>query len=77
MKNDYIATLYRAKDIIGSFREIGEICRVSGRAVQKWAKKGRPPRTEYTGETHYAVLISKATQGRVKAHELIPKKKLE
>jgi hypothetical protein len=39
------------------------ICSVSPVAVYKWLKKGRLPRTEWTGETNYAAAIAEASKG--------------
>lgn len=38
----------------------------------KWAIAGKPPRTEYTGETHYAEIISMAVHGAVSRDDLLP-----
>ena len=70
--NSYQLNLMYAKDIIGSFDKLGVICGVTGKAVNKWYLAGKPPRTEYTGETNYAVLISNAVDGAVKPSDLIP-----
>lgn len=37
---------------------IGRECGRSGEAVRKWGVKGCLPRTDYTGETNYAKIIS-------------------
>lgn len=69
----YREALESARRILGSFAAIGKVCGdLSGEAVRKWAARGCPPRTEYTGETAYAALISKATGGVVKASALRP-----
>jgi DNA-binding transcriptional regulator YdaS (Cro superfamily) len=70
--SDYIETLHKTRKILGSYSAIGNICGISGRAVQKWVEKKRPPRTEYTGETQYAKKLEAATNGQVKSHELMP-----
>jgi len=69
----YKNNLLRAKNELGSFDAVGKVCGgLSGKAVMKWRDKGRPPRTEYTGETNYAQLIESATKGVVKACDLLP-----
>lgn len=70
--NTYSEKLLEAKGILGSFAKVGKLCNVSGKAVMKWATAGRPPRTEYTGETNYAELISAATGGKISKIDLIP-----
>lgn len=69
----YISSLIKARDILGSFDAIGAACGgLSGKAVIKWKNNGRPPRTEYTGETNYAIMIESATKGKVKRADLLP-----
>jgi len=71
--NTYSENLLKARDILGSFDAIGTACGgISGKAVMKWRDKGRPPRTEYSGETKYSELIEKATKGEVKSSDLLP-----
>lgn len=52
------------KDVIvkvGGVKKIADLCGITPRAVYKWIKAERLPRTDYTGETDYAgVLISEA-----------------
>lgn len=52
--------IQKAVAMIGGFAAAGRICGRSGQAVMKWAKKGRLPRTEATGETQYAELMARA-----------------
>ncbi|MGZ4954123.1 MAG: hypothetical protein ACXV8Q_03335 [Methylobacter sp.] len=71
--NTYSSKIIEAKDILGSYEAVGKVCGgLSGKAVIKWRNNGKPPRTEYTGETSYAVLIEKATNGRVARSSLLP-----
>lgn len=70
--NKYSEKLLEAKRILGSFSLIGIVCGVSGNAVMKWVTAGKPPRTEYTGETRYAELISTAVGGKISKAELLP-----
>lgn len=44
---------------------------VTYQAVLKWAKQGRLPRTDWTGETHYAKAIAAVTGGQVKVRDLL------
>jgi len=69
----YQEKLLEAKRLLGSYKKLGLVCGVSGNAVMKWCDNNQPPRTEYTGETNYAELISKAVNGRVSKDDLIPK----
>jgi hypothetical protein len=71
--NTYSQSLLKARAILGSYDALGKACGgLSGKAVMKWRDKGRPPRTEYTGETNYAKLIETATEGAVNAADLKP-----
>lgn len=70
--NTYQQNLIRAKKIIGSYQKMAAVCGITPKAVNKWYFAGRPPRTEYTGETEYAVLLSKATNGEVSPLDLKP-----
>ncbi len=47
-----------AVTVVGGCEAAGRICGISGKAVSKWVKAGRLPRTEATGETNYAELLS-------------------
>jgi len=71
--NTYSENLTKVKDILGSYDAIGKACGVSGKAVMKWHKNGKPPRTEYTGETTYAETLEKQCSGAIKKECLLPK----
>lgn len=49
---------------------IAQACAVSPSAVHKWKSQNRLPRTEWTGETQYAVKIA-ALHGGVTVAELL------
>jgi hypothetical protein len=71
--NTYSESLEKARDILGSFDAIGDVCGgLSGTAIRKWRNRGKPPRTEYSGETNYASDIEKATNQEVLASSLKP-----
>lgn len=61
--------------IPGKVPVVAEACGVSPRAVYKWLKTGRLPRTDYTGETSYAKTISDLSGGTVEANWLLNKTK--
>lgn len=50
--------ILQVKNLLGSFDKMGAVVGVTGKAVMKWAKLGRLPRTEATGETQYAELLA-------------------
>lgn len=56
----------------GVARSLGDQgIRITPWAVNKWLRAGRLPRTEYTGETHYARALERAVDGQVTAAELL------
>lgn len=72
--NDYVLELDKARKILGSYDAVGKACGgISGKAVMKWRRRRRPPRTEYSGETDYARLIAAASDGAIDASRLLPK----
>lgn len=70
--NNYSEKMKQAVAAAGSYAKLGRACNVSGQAVQKWVKAGKPPRTEYTGETDYATRIAAASAGAVSRDDLLP-----
>jgi len=46
------------------------ICGLTARGIYKWLARGVLPRTEYTGETHYAELLAAASNGAFTAEWL-------
>ena len=71
--NNYSQKILEIRGILGSYDAVGKACGgISGKAIIKWRDRGRPPRTEYTGETQYASMLEDATQGVVKASDLLP-----
>jgi len=63
--NTYSQKILEAKNTLGGFARLGAVCGVSGNAIMKWLANGKPPRTEYTGETNYADEIIAAVDGRI------------
>ncbi len=55
----------------GGPAKAAEICEISVTAIQKMKKKGCLPRTEYTGKTQYAQLLSNASAGAFAADWLL------
>lgn len=61
MANKHLSNpIKQAAGFLGGFAAAGRICGVTGKAVEKWAKAGKLPRTEATGETNYADLLAQA-----------------
>jgi len=60
----------KAVEIVG-LAELARKLGVTYQAIRKWEKKGRLPRTEWTGETAYAAAIEQATQGKVTKEQLL------
>ncbi len=54
---NYVA---KAVQILGGQSATARIVKVSPKAVRKWVQAGKLPRTEATGETRYAHLMSAA-----------------
>jgi len=50
---------------------VSKMVGVSHTSIRKWYQRGRLPRTDITGETQYAKLIEKATDGAVRAQDLL------
>lgn len=50
---------------------MAEICGITRGSIYQWKKKGTLPRTEWTGETHYAEKIEAATKGAITKDELL------
>lgn len=55
--------LRQVVDFIGGQTAAARICGVSPVAVHKWVKRGCLPRTDFTGKTHYAFMLTKASNG--------------
>lgn len=68
------SAISRAISAIGGLQAVGDLLGVSAQAVHKWAKKGRLPRTEWTGETSYAARMAAATNGAVTREQLLAAK---
>lgn len=69
-------SLARAFEILngpsGVSRKLAELgISITPWAVNKWLRAGRLPRTEYTGETQYAVALERATGGQITAADLL------
>lgn len=72
MKNEIQNPIEKVIDFFGSKAEVSRITGVSNVAVTKWQKKGKFPRTDYTGETSHARKLAKASKGGLTAKELLP-----
>ena len=57
-------------EAVGGAVEAAKICKRSRPAIDKWVAQGHLPRTEYTGETHYAEVLAEASGGKFTAKEI-------
>ncbi|EJG5923483.1 MAG: DNA-binding protein [Citrobacter sp.] len=71
MQTEKLPSLSEVIKAIG-VQSISTACGCSPRAIYKWIEKGCLPRTDFTGETHYAEQIAVASSGKYSA-ELIKK----
>lgn len=60
-----------AVDLLGGPTGAATVCNVTPQAVRKWMKRGRLPRTEYTGETQHAQRMAAASDGAFSADWLL------
>ena len=56
-------------DSLGAAK-VADLCGISVRAVYKWRASNSLPRTEYTGETRYSEILSKALENVISAEEI-------
>jgi len=66
-----VSDLRKAIEKAGGIAAVANACGVSPRGVYKWLDRGHLPRTEYTGETRYAEIISEASGGAFTAKWLL------
>lgn len=59
-----MSELRQAIDDAGGVAPVASACGISLRAIYKWLSSDSLPRTEYTGETRYAEVISELAQSR-------------
>ncbi|ASV37412.1 hypothetical protein CI807_14870 [Pseudomonas sp. NS1(2017)] len=57
---DYPNAIAFAFEAVGGIGAAAKVCERSYQALNKWRLAGCLPRTDYTGETKYAVLLAKA-----------------
>jgi hypothetical protein len=70
MPTDNKNALQKAIAELGPYRA-ARICGVRGPSVYKWLANRRLPRTEWTGETHYAEAIVAALAGKYSRDDLL------
>jgi hypothetical protein len=71
--NDQASILEEAVKGAGGAQAVATACGLTYQAINKWIKFGMP-RTEYTGETQYALTISRMNGGRYSLGQLLPPK---
>lgn len=63
--------LEKAIRFLGGYSATARVCGVAYQVVVNWVRRGRLPRTEWTGETDYSSRIEKALAGAVTREELL------
>ncbi len=63
--------------LAGSKTALAKIVGVTPQAVQKWVSYGSFPRTEWTGETKYTLLIERKFSGKVTRKQLLERTTLK
>lgn len=63
--------LEKAIRFLGGYSATARVCGVACQVVSNWVRRGRLPRTEWTGETDYSTRIEKALAGAVTREELL------
>lgn len=66
-----MTALKKAVQKVGGVSVAAKVCGVSPRAIYKLLAKGSLPRTDYTGETDYAVRLAAASDGQFTAEWLL------
>ncbi|NHN79609.1 helix-turn-helix domain-containing protein [Azotobacter chroococcum] len=59
-----MSALSKAVESVGGPILAAKACGISRQAIDRWLTKGMLPRTEYTGETTYAVRLAAAAAER-------------
>ena len=76
-----MSAISQAVKAVGGPVAAAKICGVRRQAVDKWIAKGSLPRTDYSGETSYALLLAESSSNAFTATWLLaeshPKKAVE
>jgi len=68
MSENYITAVIDAAGLI----KVARACGKTYQAVRGWEARGHLPRSDYTGETRYAEILSDLVDGRVTVEQLRP-----
>ncbi|MFT5451713.1 MAG: hypothetical protein ACI9N9_001199 [Enterobacterales bacterium] len=60
----------KAINIIG-LNPLAAACSVTRQAIRRWEKSGRVPRSDFTHETNYGLIIETETAGKITRAELL------
>lgn len=66
-----MSSIEEAVQLVGGVSACARVCGISPPAVRKWIRRGRLPRTEYTGETQHAHRMAAASDGAFTAEWLL------
>ncbi|PBP62602.1 hypothetical protein CCL19_20375 [Pseudomonas syringae] len=60
--NDFPSAIAFAFEAVGGIGTAAKVCGRSYQALNKWRQAASLPRTDYTGETKYALLLAEAAR---------------
>lgn len=66
---DFPNAIAFAFEAVGGIGAAAKVCERSYQALNKWRLAASLPRTDYTGETHYAKLLASAAEQRGNAFD--------
>lgn len=66
-----MSAISSAVKAVGGPAAAAKACGIKRQAIDKWLLKGVLPRTDYTGETDYAIRLAEASAGEFTAEWLL------
>lgn len=58
-------------EALGGPTVVSKVCGITRNCIYRWFYRGGLPRTEYTGQTHYAEKMARISKGRLKKEHIL------